>query len=81
MQATIQDSLTSDVSDVSATIVVSFSEGGRSPFATGGNAGTERSDVYAALFGPGGPENILLNMEVQELRRMNLTTRRMSQEE
>ena len=52
----------------STTDLVSFSEGGRSVFGTGENASTERPDTGTAMLGPGGVENVILNLELQELR-------------
>ena len=59
------------------TDLVSFNEG---LFATGGYAGTGRFDANAALFGLGGHEHFLLNMEVQELGSMSRISIRMVQE-
>ena len=66
MQAAIQDSSQSEMADVSTTHLLSFSERGRSLVATGRHAGNGRPDAYTVLFGPGGREHLLLNMEVQE---------------
>ena len=69
------------LSDVS-TIDLVFSDGGeRSILEIGENASTGRRDARTSLFGPGGSENVILNVDAVELRSTSRITRMMAQDE
>ena len=80
MLAAVQDSSTSEMSDVSTTDSLSFHRWKVSRFASGGNASTGRIGAHASPVGHGGHEDIHLNTKVQELRSTTRMTRRMTRD-
>ena len=53
----------------------------RSILVTGENASTGRPDARSTLFGPGGFQKIILNIDFLKLSGMSRITRRMGQDE
>ena len=82
MQASIHTSLgNSAMSDVPTTDAVSFQPKVRSVVSNGGDADLGRLDANTSLFGAGGYEYVLANIEVKELSERSRKTRRMAQDE
>ena len=79
-QALIQNSHIAN-SDVSTIDEVCFTRGEKSILGTGENASRGSPDARTALFGPGGSENIIQNIEVHGLSSIGHKTRRMAQDE
>ena len=69
------------MSDVSTIDLVFFDGGERSILDFGENASTGRRDAGTSLFGPRGSEDVILNVDVMELRSTSRITRMMAQDE